>query len=100
MMDVALDRRLAAIMSADIEGYSRLIRHDEEHTVREVQAHLAVAIAKIGECGGRLINTMGDGLLSEFASVVSAVRCAVLIQEIVNRRNDALPFDRRALLRI
>jgi adenylate cyclase len=99
-MDAALDRRLAAILSADIEGYSRLIRLDEERTVREVQAHLATATAKISEFGGRLINTMGDGFLAEFASVVGAVRCAVGIQEAINRRNHALAADQRALLRI
>ena len=68
--------------------------------MREVKAHLATATANISGCGGRLINTMGDGFLAEFSSVVGAVRCAVLIQETINRRNDALPADRRALLRI
>jgi class 3 adenylate cyclase len=69
-MPAAMDRRLAAILAADIAGYSRLMGEDEEKTVRALQELQAAAFPMIGEHGGRIINTAGDSVLAEFASVV------------------------------
>ena len=73
-------RRLAAILAADIAGYSALMGADEARTVRDLKGHQAVVLPMIAEFGGRIIDTAGDGLLAEFASVVGAVDCAVAIQ--------------------
>jgi adenylate cyclase len=76
-----LDRKLAAILAADVAGYSRLMGADEEGTLSRLRSHRATLIEpKIAECRGRLVKTTGDGLLAEFASAVEAVRCAVDIQ--------------------
>jgi len=81
MSDVAASskgsRRLAAILAADIAGYSALMGADEEATVRDLKAHQAVVLPMIGDHGGRVVDTAGDGILAEFASVVSAVECVV-----------------------
>ena len=82
-----MDRRLAAILSADVAGYNRLIAEDEEGTVRALQGHHAVVLPVIAENGGRVIDTAGDSILAEFPSVVGAVRCAIAIQTIVEGRN-------------
>lgn len=74
-MPAAMDRRLAAILAADIAGYSRLMGNDEEQTVRALQQLQAAVFPVISEHGGRVINTAGDSILAEFASVVGAVRC-------------------------
>ena len=73
-------RRLAAILAADIAGYSALMGADEEATVHDLKAHQGVILPMIGEHGGRVVDTAGDGILAEFASVLGAVRCAVAIQ--------------------
>jgi adenylate cyclase len=76
-----VDRRLAAIMAADIVGYSRLMGANEEGTLRQLKAHRRELVdPKITEHRGRIVKTTGDGMLVEFASVVDAVRCAVDIQ--------------------
>jgi class 3 adenylate cyclase len=76
-----LDRRLSAILAADVAGYSRLMGLDEEGTVGQVKNHQVNLIdPKIAEHRGRVVRTTGDGILSEFASAVDAVRCAVDIQ--------------------
>ena len=73
-----LERKLAAIVAADVAGYSRLMAADEEGTLARLKAHRNALIdPKIAEHGGRIIKTTGDGLLVEFASVVDAVRCMV-----------------------
>ena len=75
---MASTRRLAAILAADVAGYSRLMGTDEEGTHERVKAHLAeLAEPKIKDHRGRIVKNTGDGLLAEFASVVDAVRCAV-----------------------
>jgi class 3 adenylate cyclase len=80
-------RRLAAILAADIAGYSALMGANEEATVRDLKAHQAVVLPMIGEQGGRIIDTAGDGILAEFASVVGAVRAAPpLVGSISERR--------------
>ena len=76
-------RRLAAIVSADVAGYSRLMGRDESGTLAALKAHRRELIdPKTAEYGGRIVKTTGDGLLIEFPSVVDAVRCAVEMQRV------------------
>src|SRR5438552_19133230 len=94
-------RRLAAIISADVAGYSRLMGKDESRTLAAVKSHRRELIDhKIAEYGGRIVKTTGDGLLLEFPSVVEAVRCAVDIQRAMRAHNAPLPADRRIEFRI
>ena len=90
-----VQRRLAAILAADVAGYSRLMGVDEEGTLERLKAHRRERIdPKIKEHSGRVVKTTGDGLLVEFASVVDAVRCAVEIQRAMADRNADVPADR------
>src|SRR5262249_39685456 len=93
-------RRLAAILAADIAGYSELMGADEEATVRDLKAHQAVVLPMLGERGGRIIDRAGDGILAEFASVVNAVECAVAVQKIMAERNASIEPKRRMQFRI
>src|SRR6516165_7828601 len=94
-------RRLAAILAADVVGYSRLMEADEEGTHERFKAHLAELIdAKIREHHGRIVKTTGDGVLAEFASVVDAVRCAAEIQHAMADRGLDLAEERRLRFRI
>jgi adenylate cyclase len=94
-------RRLAAILAADVAGYSRLMGEDEEGTLARLKAlRREVADPKIKEHHGRIVKTTGDGLLLEFASVVDAVRCAVEVQREMAERNADVPPDRRLELRM
>ena len=94
-------RRLAAIVAADVAGYSRLVGADEEGTLAALTAlRRELAHPKIEEHHGRIVRTTGDGLLVEFASVVDAVRCAVEVQRDMAQRNDPVPIDRRIEFRI
>ncbi len=96
-----MERRLAAIMVADVVGYSRLIRVDEEGTIAALQALRADLIdPKIAEHHGRIVKLMGDGMLAEFASVVDAVRAGVEIQQALAERNADLPENKRIEFRI
>jgi TolB-like protein/Tfp pilus assembly protein PilF len=96
-----MERRLAAILAADVVGYSRLIRADEEGTLAALQALRADFIdPKIAEHRGRIVKLMGDGMLVEFGSVVDAVRAAVETQQGVAERNAGLAPDKRLELRI
>ena len=96
-----VDRRLAAVLAGDIAGYSRLMRIDEEGTLRQLKAHRKELIdPKITEHRGRIVKTTGDGMLVEFVSVVDAVRCAVDIQRGMIERNVKVPTDGRIELRI
>ncbi len=98
---MAVQRRLAAILAADVAGYSRLMGEDEEGTLATLTAHLTDLIEPcIAEHRGRVVKTTGDGLLAEFASVVDAVRCAVAFQEGMAERNTLTPEDRRIEFRI
>ena len=81
-------RRLAAILAADVAGYSRLMSVDEEGTHETLKAHLRELVdPKIAEHRGRIVKNTGDGLLGEFPSVVDAVRCAVEVQRGMAERN-------------
>jgi adenylate cyclase len=93
-------RRLAAILAADIAGYSALVGTDEARTVHDLKAHQAVILPMIGQFGGRIIDTAGDGILAEFASAVSAVECALALQRVMAERNSAVEQSRRMQFRI
>src|SRR5690348_3033028 len=94
-------RRLAAILAADVAGYSRLMGADEEGTLERLKAlHRELVDPKIAEHHGRIVKTTGDGLLVEFASVVDAVRCAVEVQRGMIDRELEVPDDRRIRFRI
>src|SRR5258705_816755 len=97
---VRVGRRLAAIVAADVAGYSRLMGLDEVGTARTLREHRAVTDALGAKHGGRLVKTTGDGVLLEFPSVVDAVECAVAVQAVMAQRNEGIPQDRRMLFRI
>src|SRR5919198_3563824 len=95
-----VERRLAAILAADVAGYSRLMGADEEGTLRRLKALRRELIdPKIKDHRGRIVKTTGDGMLVEFASPVEAVRCAVEIQRTMVDRNADLPTDKRIVFR-
>ena len=101
MVEDRVDRRLAAILAADIAGYSRLMSGDEEGTLRQLKAHRKEVIdPKITEHRGRVVKTTGDGMLVEFVSVVDAVRCAVDIQRSMIDRNAKVPAESRIQFRV
>jgi TolB-like protein len=101
MAETRIQRRLAAILAADVVGYSRLMGVDEEGTLASLKACRRELIdPKIAEHGGRLVKTTGDGALVEFASAVDAVRCAMQIQLAMSKRNAAIVEDRRIEFRI
>ena len=93
-------RRLAAIVAADVAGYSRLMGLDEVGTARTLREHREVTDALVAKHGGRLVKSTGDGVLLEFPSVVDAVECAVAVQAVMAQRNEGVPVDRRMLFRI
>jgi TolB-like protein/Tfp pilus assembly protein PilF len=95
-----VERRLAAVLAADVAGYSHLMGLDEVGTARTLREHRKVIDALVAKHGGRLVKTTGDGVLLEFPSVVDAVECAVAVQEVMAQRNEGLPVDRRMLFRI
>ena len=95
-----MTRKLAAILSADVVGYSRLMGEDEEATVRTVTAYRDVIATLVQQHHGRVVDSPGDNLLAEFASVVDAVQCAVAIQRELGLRNTALPLPRRMQFRL
>ncbi len=96
-----MERRLAAILAADVVGYSRLMGEDEVGTLERLKAlRKELMQPRITERKGRVVKLMGDGLLAEFPSVVEAVQCAVEIQQSMNGRESDLPEDRRIRLRI
>ncbi len=93
-------RKLTAILSADVKGYSRLMGSDEESTVHTLKAYREVMSSSIQHHRGRVIDTVGDSVLAEFASVVDAVQCGVEIQQVLRAKNALLPEDRRMEFRI
>jgi len=95
------ERRLTAVLAADVAGYSRLMGADEEGTLAELKAHRRALIdPKIRQHRGRTVKTTGDGMLVEFASVVEAVRCAVEVQHGMIKRNAEVPQEKRIEFRI
>jgi len=95
-----LQRKLVAILSADVEGYSRLMGRDEESALETLSRHRRAADDLIATYGGRIANTAGDSVLAEFASVVDAVRCAIRIQQTIAEATADDPPDQRMLFRI
>ena len=95
------ERRLAAILAADVVGYSRLMTADEEGTHRRLVTHRREVIEpRVREHRGRIVKYTGDGALAEFGSVVDAVRCALDVQQLMFARNSAVPEGRRIEFRI
>src|SRR6195256_2713131 len=96
-----MQRRLAAILAADVVGYSRLMGADEVGTITSLKSHRRELVdSGIAEHHGRIVKTTGDGMLVEFASVVDAVSCAVNLQRGMVRRNANIPEDRQIVFRI
>ena len=93
-------RKLTAILSADVKGYSRLMGEDEEATVRTITAHRKVITSVIEKYRGRVVDSPGDNILAEFVSVVDAVQSGVEIQEVIRAKNAELPEERRMEFRI
>jgi adenylate cyclase len=93
-------RKLTAILSADVKGYSRLMGEDEEWTLRTLNTYKEVMRSLIQQYRGRVVGAPGDNVLAEFASVVDAVQCAVEIQQVLRARNALLPENRRMEFRI
>src|SRR5438128_4313620 len=95
-----MERKLAAIFSADVKGYSRLMGEDEEATIRTLTTYRQVMTTLIQQHRGRVVDSPGDNLLAEFASAVDAVRCAVEVQHELRVRNTELPDQRKMEFRI
>jgi len=100
MAEEGFKRKLTAILSADVEGYSRLMGEDEDDTIRTLTTYRELMSTIIQKHRGRVVDSPGDNLLAEFLSVVDAVRCAVEIQEELRVRNAELPESRRMHFRI
>src|SRR5215472_3172975 len=97
---MANTRRLAAILAADIAGYSRLMGEDEAGTAQALREHSAAAEPLVAKHGGRIVKTTGDGVLIEFVSVVGAVECDLALQRLAAARTVGLPNERRMEWRI
>jgi class 3 adenylate cyclase/pimeloyl-ACP methyl ester carboxylesterase len=95
-----MERRLSAILAADIAGYSRLMGENEDATVAALKGHQQEVLPLVADYGGRVIDTAGDGILAEFPSVIAAVECAIEIQSRMARRNAGVPQGRRLQFRI
>ena len=100
MVEEGFKRKLTAILNADVEGYSRLMRDDEESTIRTLTTYREAMASLIQQYRGRVVDSPGDNLLAEFASVVDAVQCAVEIQRELAERNIELPAERKMEFRI
>src|SRR5215831_16870849 len=98
--DVRVERKLAAILAGDVQGYSRLMNADEVGTLRLLTTYREVTDALIQHHHGRIVGTAGDSVLAEFASAVDAVQCAVEIQHALRTRNAELPTARQMEFRI
>jgi len=100
MADERVTRKLAAVLHADVVGYSRLMQDDEVATLQALTENRALFAARVAGRGGRIVNAPGDSILAEFASVIDAVECALEVQDTLAQRNAALPENRRMLFRI
>jgi len=100
MAEEKFRRKLTAILSADVAGYSRLMAEDESATVKTLETYREVMSTLIMQHRGRVIDSPGDNLLAEFTSVVDAVQCAVAVQKEFQARNTELPENRRMEFRI
>ena len=100
MADPHADQRLAAILAADVAGYSRLMEADERATVATLDAYRAVFQERVAGHGGRIVDTAGDSVLAVFPSAIGAVEAAIEIQDELGRRNETLPEDQRMHFRL
>ena len=100
MAEVGFKRKLTAILSTDVVGYSRLMRDDEDSTIRTLTTYRSAMSTLIQKFRGHVVDATGDNLLAEFSSVVDAVNCAVEIQRELSERNAELPEKRRMEFRI
>jgi adenylate cyclase len=100
MPEQGYKRKLAAILSADVEGYSRLMGDDEEETVRTLTAYRSAIADLVQQFRGRVVDAPGDNILADFASVIDAIKCSVEIQRELAERNTGLPFSRKMKFRI
>ncbi|WP_147022193.1 adenylate/guanylate cyclase domain-containing protein, partial [Microvirga aerophila] len=99
-MEQRVERRLAAILAADVAGYSRLMEQDETGTLRALTAHREIMDRLVAEHGGRIANTAGDSVLVEFPSAVDAVQCATAVQDALAQANQDIPQEQRLRFRI
>ena len=95
MAQEGFKRKLTAILSADVAGYSRLMGEDESATVKTLSSYREIMTTLIQQHRGRVVDSPGDNVLAEFASVVDAVQCAVAVQKELQARNTELPENRR-----
>ncbi len=100
MAEEGFKRKLTAILSADVEGYSRLMDQDEEATIRTLTTYRSAITDLVQQYRGRVVDTPGDNILADFTSVVDAVNCAVEIQRELAERNEDLSEDKRMQFRI
>ncbi|MCP4579173.1 MAG: CHASE2 domain-containing protein [Deltaproteobacteria bacterium] len=100
MKSESVQRKLAAILSADVKGYSRLMGQDEAATVKAIRASREIMASAIESGHGRVVDSPGDNVLAEFASAVDALHCAVFIQDSLKKKNEKLPDDRKMIFRI
>jgi adenylate cyclase len=100
MADEGFKRKLAAIFSADAEGYSRLMGQDEEATVRTITEYRVIIAEQVKQHEGRVVDSPGDNIFAEFASVVDALKCAVQTQKEIAKQNEGLPENRKMQFRI
>jgi len=100
MTTEGITRKLAAILSADVVGYSRLMSEDEVGTVQRLKSYRELIGVRVREHHGRVVDSPGDNILAEFPSALDATRCAVEIQRVLKTRNDDLPDDRKMEFRI
>ena len=95
-----MERKLAAILAADVAGYSRLMGVDEEGTLNALRAHREVAVGLIATHRGLVFGGVGDGMVAEFPGAVEAIHCAVEIQQEMDERNEPVPLERRLQFRL
>jgi adenylate cyclase len=100
MAEEGFKRKLAAILNADVVGYSRLMEDNDEVTIRTITYHRSAITDLVQQHRGRVVDTPGDNLLAEFTSVVDAVDCVVEIQRELSERNAELPYNRKMEFRI
>jgi adenylate cyclase len=100
MTSQEVKRKLAAVLSADVRGYSRLMAEDEEWTVRTLKVYKDIMGNLVHQYRGRVVDATGDNLMAEFASVVDGVQCAVEVQQVLRAKNAMLRENRRMEFRI
>ena len=100
MADEGFKRKLTAILSADVAGYSRLMDQDEETTIRTLTTYRSAISDLVQQYRGRVVDTTGDNLMAEFTSAVDAVKCALEVQRELAERNAELSHERRMEFRI